>query len=39
MSTSFACVTIEFVAPHSQLRVSFIMSSCWSGMYGWKNAS
>ena len=38
-STSFCCATIELVLPHSQLRVSFSMSSCCSGRYGWKNAS
>jgi hypothetical protein len=38
-SISFDCVTIEFVLPHSQLFVPFIMSSCCSGRYGWKNAS
>ncbi len=38
-STSFCWVTIEFVLPHSQLRVSLSISSCCSGRYGWKNAS
>ena len=38
-STSFCCVTIVFVLPHNQLCVSFSMSSCWSGKYGWKKAS
>lgn len=38
-STSFCWATIEFVLPHNQLCVSFSMSSCWRGRYGWKNAS
>lgn len=38
-STSFCCVTIVFVLPHSQLWLSLSMSSCCKGRYGWKKAS
>lgn len=38
-STSLCCVTMVFVLPHSQFCVSFSMSSCCNGKYGWKNAS
>jgi hypothetical protein len=35
-STSFCCVTIELVLPHSQLSAA-IKSVCCKGRYGWKN--